>query len=102
MFSTLHTETEFAGPLERIEFEAIGLALEAGGQSADEKQTRWTEYRQPELFDVGRSRIVTEVVEDRIVPGAHEQAFLGEDGIGAVGAGWWTRGTGGGRGSRNV
>ena len=72
----------------------LRVVVEVGGEAPQQPRRRRTDHRQPEMLDVGRTRVVTAPVHDRVDPWA-EQRRQGEL------AGQWlrTRGSAFGRAS---
>jgi hypothetical protein len=55
------------------ELDAVGIAVEAVGEVAQQQQGRGAQGREPELLDVARPGVVPEGVDDGVVPGLDQQ-----------------------------
>ena len=67
-------EAERAGGAGDVELVAVGVAVEAGDEAAQQPRGRRPEHPEPEQLDVGRAGIVAAPVDDRIEPGVDGDA----------------------------
>ena len=66
-------EAERVRRVDHGELDAVGVAVEAVGEVTQQEERGGAERREPELLDVARPRVVSQRVEDGIVPGLDEQ-----------------------------
>ena len=78
VFTSLGSEPQLQRPARRVDFESIGLDLDAIGQPSEQEHGRRSKHREPILLDVGRSRIVTQGVQHRVGQRPDQQALLGK------------------------
>jgi hypothetical protein len=69
------------GGIDEIEFEALGVSVESIGETAQKPHRGGTEDGQPVRFDIGRARVVTELIDDWVAPGLDRIGGGGFNGI---------------------
>lgn len=84
VFAAVVAEAEGGGGFVEVELVALRVVVEFGHQSADQPDGRRAEHAQPEGFDVGGSRVETELFDEFVDPGFNCEGGFGESGTSVV------------------
>lgn len=66
-------KAELAGDVEQVDVGDAATTVERIGEMPEQQRGGWAEHAEPELFDVTRSGIVAELIDQRVVPAQEVQ-----------------------------